>query len=68
MRLKMIFVLSVILIVMSSGYSALLLTKPVVLPGETLIYEVKTGTSLTAVTSDLVARGIIDLPAWMYRL
>ena len=68
MRLKMIFVLSVILSVMSAGYSALLLTKPVVLPGETLIYEVKTGTSLTAVTSDLVARGIIDLPAWMYRL
>lgn len=68
MRLKMIFVLSVILSVMSAGYSALLLTKPVVLPGETLIYEVKPGTSLTAVTSDLVARGIINLPAWMYRL
>ena len=50
------------------GYVFLQLTKSIVLPAATLVYEVAPGAPLSAVTSDLVNRGIVVVPAWMYRL
>jgi|TARA_B110000503_G_scaffold83210_2_gene126996 UPF0755 protein len=67
-RLTIIFLLAILPMLTGFGYVFLQLTKSIVLPAATLVYEVAPGTPLSAVTSDLVNRGIVVVPAWMYRL
>jgi len=55
-------------ILLFAGYAHRQLDQPLVLPAGPSIYEVAPGTSLSAVTADLVARGTVLVPAWLYRL
>ena len=67
-RLTLILLVAILPMLVCVGYVFLQLNKSIVLPTESVLYEVTPGTPLTEVTSDLVARGIVVVPTWMYRL